>query len=129
LRLLALKKSFHCIFSYFARGGVPTGVLENACLITALPYPGRNVKQFIYNYFNKKVAQIIYICIITTSKQQTRRGNKMTKAEFNALAAAKSVIHAFYTAMRQGVSRTQAEMWAIQASNANKVIVAMIRKA
>lgn len=52
----------------------------------------------------------------------------MNYSEFKALAALKSVIHAFYAAQRNGVSRTQAELWAIRASNANGLIVALFSK-
>jgi hypothetical protein len=51
-----------------------------------------------------------------TLNNETEEGKKMTLTEFKALAAIKSVIHAFYTAQREGVSRTQAELWALQVS-------------
>jgi hypothetical protein len=66
---------------------------------------------------------------MNTSKQNNEGETKMTRAEFKALTAAKSVIHAFYTAIRQGVSRTQAELWAIQEGKSEKLTLALIRKA
>ena len=50
----------------------------------------------------------------------------MNKAEFNMLAVSKGLAYAYFTAMRQGVSKAQAQLWTTPLAKGNAHFLAIL---